>query len=201
VWLAAGGVFSILCLGRGMIPLAAWLVPVFLLRFARITPPVAGLGSMWLVLSATAAVSNLGVVPLSGFTYLGVALVIAFGLTLPYLADRLLASQFVGFVSTMIFPLACVAVEFINTRTGPFGSWGSAAYTQYGNLPLMQLSSVTGVFGIAFLIAWFASVINWAWDHHFQWDAIHGGVLLYAGVFSLVMVCQAQLASPSPPQT
>ena len=66
VWLATGGAFSILCLGRGMIPLAAWLVP----------------------------------------------------------------------------------------------------------------RSVTGVFGIAFLIAWSASVVNWAWDHDFQWDAIRGGVLL-----------------------
>jgi len=191
VWLATGGVFAILYLGRGMIPLAAWLAPIFLLRFARITPPFAGLGSIWLVLAATAAVSNLDVIPLSGFTYFGVALVIAFALTLPYVADRLLASQFAGFASTLIFPLACVAVEFINTLTGPFGSWGSAAYTQYGNLPLMQLSSVTGIFGIVFLIAWSASLVNWAWDHDFQWNAIRGGVLLYAGVFSLVMVAGA----------
>ena len=191
VWLATGGVFAILCLGRGMIPLAAWLAPIFLLRFARITPPFAGLGSIWLVLSAAAAVSNLDVIPLSGFTYFGVTLVIAFALTLPYVADRLLASQFAGFASTLIFPLACVAVEFVNTLTGPFGSWGSAAYTQYGNLPLMQLSSVTGIFGIVFLIAWSASFVNWAWDHDFQWNRIRGGVLLYAGVFSLVMVAGA----------
>jgi apolipoprotein N-acyltransferase len=56
---------------------------------------------------------------------------------------------------------------------------------------LMQLVSVTGIYGISFLIAWFASVVNWAWDHDFAWHAIRGGVLLYAGVFSLVMLAGA----------
>src|SRR5271166_6194355 len=65
------------------------------------------------------------------------------------------------------------------------------AYTQHDNLPLMQLASVTGIFGIAFLIAWFASVVNWAWHHDFAWYAIRGGALLYAGVFSLVMLAGA----------
>jgi apolipoprotein N-acyltransferase len=43
VWLALGGVFATLSLGRGAIPLAAWLAPIFLLRFARITAPFPGL--------------------------------------------------------------------------------------------------------------------------------------------------------------
>jgi hypothetical protein len=105
-------------------------------------PPFAGLLSIWLVLLVAGTVSNRGVIPLSGLAYFGVVLMIAIALTLSYVADRLLASKLAGLASTLIFPLACVAVEFINTRTSPFGSWGSVAYTQYGNLPLMQLASV-----------------------------------------------------------
>jgi apolipoprotein N-acyltransferase len=191
VWLAIGGVFATLCLGKGAVPFAAWLAPIFLLRFARTTPPFAGLLLIWLVLLLAASASNRGVIPLSGFTYFGVVLIIAIALTLSYAADRLLAAQFGDFASTLIFPLACVAVDFINTRTSPFGSWGSIAYTQHDNLPLMQIVSVTGIFGIAFLIAWFASVVNWAWQHDFAWHAIRGGVLLCAGVFSLVMLAGA----------
>jgi len=191
VWLAIGGVFATLCLGRGTIPLAAWLAPIFLLRFARTTPPFPGLLSIWLVLLVAGFVSNRGVIPLSGFAYFGVVLMIAIALTLSYVTDRLLASKFAGLASTLIFPLVCVTVEFINTQTGPFGSWGSVAYTQYGNLPLMQLASVTGIFGITFLIAWLASVVNWAWDYNFAWSAIRVGVLLYAGVFCLVMLAGA----------
>ena len=191
IWLAVGGVCETFCLGKGTIPLAAWLAPIFLLHFARITRPIAGLPSIWLVLLVAAAVSNRGVIPLSGIAYFGVVSMIAIAFTISYLADRLLASRFVGIASTLIFPLACVTVEFINTRSSPFGSWGAVAYTQYDNLPLMQLVSVTGIFGISFLIAWFSSVVNWAWDHDFAWYAIRGGVLLYAGVFSLVMLAGA----------
>ena len=191
ICLAVGGVCETLCLGKGTIPLASWLAPIFILHFARITPPIAGLLSIGLVLLAAAAVSNRGVIPLSGFAYFGVVSMIAIALTITYMADRLLASRFAGIASTLIFPMTCVSVEFINTSTGPFGSWGAVAYTQNGNLPLMQLVSVTGVFGISFLIAWFASVVNWAWDHDFAWYAIRGGVLLYAGVFSLVMLAGA----------
>ena len=44
------------------------------------------------------------------------------------------------------------------------GTWASIVYTQYGNLPLLQVVSVTGLWGITFLIAWFASTCNWLWD-------------------------------------
>src|SRR5208337_1207935 len=69
VWLAIGGVFATLCLGRGTVALAAWLAPIFLLRFARVMPPFAGLLSIWLVLLVAGIVSNRGVIPLSGLAY------------------------------------------------------------------------------------------------------------------------------------
>ena len=52
----------------------------------------------------------------------------------------------------------------------------------------MQLASVTGLWGISFLIAWFGSTINWAWDKQFDWSIIQGGLLAYAVLWSLVML-------------
>ena len=49
------------------------------------------------------------------------------------------------------------------------------AYTQYGNLPLLQLLSVTGLWGIDFLMSWLASVVNWAWERGFAWPRVRGG--------------------------
>lgn len=79
---------------------------------------------------------------------------------LPFLADRLIAPRLKGFVSTLVLPLAFVTLEYVKLLTSSYGSWGSLAYTQYGNLPLLQILSVTGLWGITFLIAWFASVVN-----------------------------------------
>jgi apolipoprotein N-acyltransferase len=52
----------------------------------------------------------------------------------------------------------------------------------------MQLLSVTGMWGIAFLVAWFAAVVNWAWDRQFQWGRVRSGVLLYTAVWGAVML-------------
>jgi apolipoprotein N-acyltransferase len=37
---------------------------------------------------------------------------------------------------------------------------GAFAYSQYGQLPLLQLVSVTGIWGLSFLIFWMAPIIN-----------------------------------------
>ena len=66
--------------------------------------------------------------------------------------------------STLIFPMALVAAEFLRSRFSPSATWGSIAYTQYGNLPLMQVAAFVGIWGITFLIAWFASTFDWAWS-------------------------------------
>jgi apolipoprotein N-acyltransferase len=55
------------------------------------------------------------------------------------------------------------AVEFL-LSLGPFGTWFSVAYSQYGNLPLLQILSVTGLWGVTFLIGWAASSGNALWE-------------------------------------
>ncbi|MEZ4729062.1 MAG: hypothetical protein R3E79_18160 [Caldilineaceae bacterium] len=76
------------------------------------------------------------------------------------------------------FPLAATAWEFLNLTNSPLGSFGSAAYANYGNLPLMQLASLTGIWGITFLMGWFATVVNWSWERAFAPKHIWRGVAL-----------------------
>jgi len=188
VWLALGGLLQLFGFGKRVIPAAAWLVPVFLLHFARGVDPLVGALGIWLVLWIAIAVANQDVIRVPRVGYCGVTALIAALAMLAYLADRLLAPHLPGFTSTLVFPLAWVTIEWINSRANPMGTWGAVAYTQYGNLPLMQLASVVGIWGIGFLITWFGSVVNWAWDNHFTWTIVQNGVLFYAGVFGLVML-------------
>ena len=46
----------------------------------------------------------------------------------------------------------------VNNHVNPIGAWGATGFTQYGNLPLMQLASVTGMIEMTFLMGWFAAV-------------------------------------------
>jgi apolipoprotein N-acyltransferase len=188
LWLFLGAVLQLFGFGRWMTPLAAWLAPVLLLHFAHTMPPVAGMLWIWLALAIAFGISLRGIVPIPGLAYL--ALPITWGLfgSLPFVIDRLVAPLVPGFWVTLVFPVAWTAIEFLDSRWNPYGTWGASGYTQHGVLPLMQLASVTGIWGIGFLIGWFAAVVNWAWDQQFVWSAIQHGVLIYAGVWCAMVL-------------
>lgn len=188
LWLAVGALLNLFAGGKWAIPIAAWLAPVFLLHFARTRSRAAGMVWLWLVLFATYFWAYLGVIPAPPLVTLAISAVIALASVLPFAADRLIAPRIPGFISTLVFPLAWAVLDFAAARLSPYGTWGSLAYTQYGNLPLMQLASVTGTPGIAFLIAWFASVVNWAKSRNFDWSMIRAGLVIYAVAWSVVMI-------------
>ena len=82
-----------------------------------------------------------------------------------------------------------------------FGSWGSLGVTQHGNLWLIQTAAITGVYGVSFLIAWFASIVNHAWESGFEWRAVKREVLVYVIAFALVLCGGAARLHFFPPTT
>ena len=187
LWLALGILLFAFATPRWTIPLAAWLYPVFLLRFVRTQPLLRG---MLLVLLATVLVAEFalqGVFPLSGvFYYLDVFGGAVMGF-LPYLLDRVLARRLGGLLGTLVFPLAVTTVWYLSALIFS-GTWYNLAYTQYGDLPLLQLVSVTGLWGIDFLMSWLASLVNWAWEQGFVWSKVRPGLLLYGALLALVFL-------------
>lgn len=188
IWLALGGLMGVFGLGKWTVPLAPWLALLFLLHFSRSQASLAGCLGVWLALFVAIAIAYRGVIMLPPVAFLGMVALISATITLPFITDRLLAPRLPGLISTLVFPLTFVIVEWISGRLNPFGTWGSLAYTQYGNLPLMQITSLTGLWGITFLIAWFASVGNWVWMNGFNWSIVQGEVLVYAAIWGLVML-------------
>jgi apolipoprotein N-acyltransferase len=186
VWLAIATALSFFNGGRWVIPLAVWFAPVFLLRFVRTQHPLRGYLLAALIRAAAGSITLQGIIPAPGFIFYPLVLILSFIMTLPYLIDRLIAPRLQGFVATLVFPAAYTAVEFLGSH-GPFGAFTSIANTQYGDLPLMQVAAVTGIWGITFLITWFAAVVNWAWERRFAWYAVRRGVLIYAVILIAVL--------------
>jgi apolipoprotein N-acyltransferase len=172
------------------IPLVWWLSPVFVLRFTRTQKVWRGFILAWLATFLTVAVTQYGMMnalmPSPLPVYLITMAVGALPFTLPYLADRLLAPRLKGFAATLVLPLAVTAVDFFSAKTNPLGSIGAQAYFQYGNLALMQLLSITGMWGITFLVNWFGPVVNWAWERDFAWPEIRRGAAVYARCSTVV---------------
>lgn len=200
LWIVIGTILLIFANGRWIVPLATWLAPVFILRFVRTQKPARGLLIGLLALAVAYIIAWRGLIPLPGVFYYIVAGGIALIFWLAFLADRLMTPRLRGFAGTLVFPLVWVMLEYVYTLTNPFVSWGALAYTQYGNLPLVQIVSVTGIWGVAFLITWFASVFNWAWEQDFTWPQIRWGASLYTGVLALVMLLGGLRLAIFPPQ-
>lgn len=153
---------AIFTAGNALIPVAAWVAPLFMLRFVRQSPASTGI----VIGAAAYAIAHIlawnGVLPFHGPTLYAVAGAAGLLFFVPVAIDRLLASRLDGVAATLVFPTAWVVVEHLFMQAG-FGSWGAVAYSQYGQLPLLQLLSVTGLSGITFLTGWFASSANAAW--------------------------------------
>jgi apolipoprotein N-acyltransferase len=89
------------------------------------------------------------------------------------------------FAVTLFFPAFAVALEYFNTVYGG-GIWWSVANSQYRLSWLAQLASVTGIWGISFLLYWTASVVVWAVGRGRK-GRLAAGVGIYAGVLALVL--------------
>lgn len=158
--------------GRWTLPIVAYLAPIFLIRFLRLQKPLKG----FLLIVIAGWVSNIfvwkGMIPMSGFFYYFVSFMMSVFTSLTFLFDRIYSRKFKGIISTLIFPTVYVIMDYITISTNPSGSYGTIVHTQSA-LPLIQLVSITGIWGVTFLITWTASIINWLWDNYFEKSKIY----------------------------
>lgn len=188
LWLMLAMIIFIFSNGRWAFAVAAWVGPVLLLRFVRLQKPLIGYVVSVLVLMITTSISWLGVMSLPLPIFILSNLIGGLFLALPYLADRLAVRRLQGFVSTLLFPVAMTSLAYVMSFIPDRGTWGEIVYTQYGILPLMQLSSITGIYGITFLIFWFASTVNYCWENDFAPHKIKKAAGIYLCVLLAVFL-------------
>jgi apolipoprotein N-acyltransferase len=63
------------------------------------------------------------------------------------------------FLAALAFPVYLVTCEYLNAITSPHSTWGNLAYTQMDFLPLIQIASATGLWGISFVVFLFAGAV------------------------------------------
>ena len=74
-------------------------------------------------------------------------------------------------ISYYAFPAAVAAAEFFVDN--PFISvMTSLSVSQFWNLDIMQVASVTGVVGVSFIVTLFASIINYIWEEGLRKETV-----------------------------
>ena len=200
-------VFALLNLfatGKWVVAPFVWLIPAVGLYIIHRTPTKRGFFLLYLAAYIPMTIAWYGAAAFPMPIYPVFMLVNAFVAVLPYLIDRIFAPRLgTGFLTTLVFPLAATSIEFLLMSGGPLGSFGASAYTQAGVQPFTQLVSITGIWGISFLIAWFGSVVNWAITQRQAQRPFTKGVVVYVVVLTAVFLFGGVrlLTAPEPEQT
>lgn len=171
---------------KWLVPVFAWIAPAAMLHFFRYAPFKFKFLWLFVVLYATSLIANYDVNPFP-FAVLAVINIISTLISvIPFLLDKWAARHTNNFIGTLVFPAAFVALEYINS-TGMAGVWGSIANTQYSFAWLAQLASITGLWGITFLIYWFASTAVWVASQKVMKQDFKKGVIAFAIVLLIVL--------------
>ena len=183
------------------VPISMVLAPIFILLFTRSQKP--GKGTMFVLLgfclSITIALWGLfdfGDDTFTLFFNLIRSVLLAIVLALPYIADRLMYNQVKGVLTTLVFPVSATALYFLNSLEGPFDGDGVFSLYFIGDLSLKQFVSVTGLWGLIFILSWISSLICWSWENEFQWNKIKKGVAIFASIITIVFVFGGVKHSP-----
>jgi apolipoprotein N-acyltransferase len=189
LWLVVGTLLSLLW----RVPLVYWLAPIFYLRYTRSQKTRRGFFLVWLASFLTVLPPSYPILnalmpsPLPVFLVtIAITALIMGGI--PYLVDRLLTPRLKNFSATLVFPLTMTVMDYVSAKTNPLGSIGGAAYFQYSNLALIQLLSITGMWGIVFLVNWLGPVVNYAWERGFAWKEVRRNALVYAAIMLVVFL-------------
>jgi len=163
--------------------MAAWLAPIFVLRFTRTQSIRVAIPVVLVVSGAALALAWRDFFP---GTLFGLVIGFAYGLwfALAYVADRLSSPRLTGVTRTLVFPAAVTTLDWAASHVELMGSYGSPAYTQAGDLTLLQVVSVTGIWGLTFLIHWLAPVANEIWEQPSRPRTLRVSL----GIFAAVLV-------------
>jgi len=150
--------------GLGTFWPAAWIAPIPILLVAFKAPRRT---------AAALALAAYFLGSLNVFTYLTnvlpvavvviILLIPAAAFALAVLTARDAERALAPWAATFAFPAAWTAVEFVMSSVSPHGTAASLAYSQTDVLPLLQIASITGIWGITFIVTLVPSAVAVAW--------------------------------------
>jgi len=151
--------------GTGLHPLwpLPWLapVPIFLLA-ARASAWYSALASFLAYLVGGLSVLHFyrSILELPLFATVSITTIPAICFALLVVAWRRLLLRGRVWAAVFSFPVLWTSIEYLNTVTSPHSTYGSVAYSQMNLLPLIQLSSLTGIWGITFVLCLMPSAVG-----------------------------------------
>ena len=184
--LAAAAISIILSSPKWSFWVFDWLTPICLLAFFRLAPVRRKAILAFPALVLAHYLASLGVAPYPPVVLFILCIYESLVQLALYGLDAWVMRRSDRPVATLFFPALAVGFEFLNSTYGG-GVWWSAANTQFELTWLTQMASITGIWGISFLLYWNASVAVRAFAARRRggWNS---GLGVYGVVLSAIVV-------------
>ena len=171
--------------GEWCVPIFAWIYPILFLCMVYLNHT----RKVYLIISfiyAIGFVIQFGrAIGMDVKICIMVSILLSFLKVLPYIYW---SKSKMRFQDTIIFASIMVSIEYIIYLIYPILGGLSDAYTQYQNLYLLQIVTVTGIYGITFLIYWAAAMVIWIWNNKNKKEYLKKYIIVYGSVIGLVFV-------------
>jgi apolipoprotein N-acyltransferase len=172
---------------RWTLPLAAFIAPPLLIYLNKERTLWHSIRLTFLVLLTSTLIANYRVMPFPLILFIPVSIQVSLLATIPYVIYERLSRRSGSWSFTLFFPALQVLLEYVNSFFGG-GSWGSIAYSQIDNAALVQVVSLTGMWGLTFVIYWFASLVIWSLERQWVDRDLRIAIKLYGGVMTMILI-------------
>ena len=186
VWLTGIGT-SLLLSAKWLVPAAAWIAPACFLFFIQFKKGRIKWCWLFLGLFISQALASVDVAPLPLPVLLIITLINTALASIIYALHYWVSKRSDHFITTLVFPSAWVAMEYYNSFGGA-GVWGNMANTQFTFSYLAQLASVTGIWGISFLVYWWNALFVWGIHRWINYRPYKTPLAIFGSLFLLTMI-------------
>ena len=186
LYLIFGVIFSIASVGRFNFPLFIFIWPycflVYLHQNEKKLIPL-------IIVSLCLIVSNM--IRWIGFNRYGMISGFIFGIyfsiinIIPYIIDDIIYNKIAKWASLFVFPLMVSFTEYVFEFT-PFANNNVYAYALRNNIQIIQICSLFGCYFLSFIIALFASIMDYSYNVYKNEKKISRFVYSYAIIILLI---------------
>jgi len=190
LWLLAGCVFLLFMGGKWNLPVTTWIGSIFFLRYFRMQRGFWGilLAFPFILLASHIYFTGLAEQVEPGFKIL-IAVSYTLYIIIPCVIDRFLYGKIKNqLLSTLVYPASLIVIQFLLSYVEQLGTILHWTGSMFSLKPLIQLVSITGIWGPSFFVGWLASIINLLWEEKFELNKVKVPVSLFTVLFLLIVI-------------
>ncbi len=171
--------------GQMYLPILSWIYPIMFLATVSTNYSIKRCSLVFSIYLIGFILQFVNVLGMGLLLCVLVSVIIAVMKTIPYI---FWVKSKRDFKATVMFAAIMTIMEYLIYCVYPIIGGLSDSYTQYNNKILLQITTITGIFGITFIIFWTAAIAIWVLERKNRLGQYKKNIFIYVGVMCLLFL-------------